>query len=116
MVDAAEPVSAHETQAEPAASTIPAPASTQSTADFMIPASVLMGMDDGFPAPVKHSSVAEAVHAAAMEAAMEASAAQIAVPVAHQPTPVAAASAVVTAEPARERRRAPNDPRNRLPQ
>jgi ribonuclease E len=114
LVVAVEPASTydHEAPAEPPASTQTTPAISQPAAEFMIPASVMVGMDDSFTAPVKHSSVAEAVHAATMEAVMESSAAHAAVPVAQTPAPVAAPTPAA-AEP-RERRRAPNDPRNRL--
>ena len=104
VIEAAAPA-----EAEPA-SAVAAP--QQSAAEFVIPASVLVGMDDSFVAPVRPSSlaasVAEAVHAATLEAVMESSAAAPASP--------AAESATVAAEAPRERLRAPNDPRNRQPQ
>jgi hypothetical protein len=81
-------------------------------------ASVLVGMDDSFIAPARPSSlaasVAEAVHAAALESALESAAAssQPAVVTAAVTETPAAAPAVPAAT---ERRRAPNDPRNRLP-
>jgi len=83
--------------------------------DFVIPASVLVGMDDSFVAPIRPSSlaasVAEAVQAAALESALEVA------PAPSQPAPgIAAESQAATSEAPRERRRAPNDPRNRLPQ
>ncbi len=87
-------------------------------AEFVIPASVLVGMDDSFIAPARPSSlaasVAEAVHAAALESALESAAAssQPAVVTAAVTETPAAAPAVPAAT---ERRRAPNDPRNRLP-
>jgi len=117
LVVAAEPASTYDNEApaEPPASPQTTVANPQPAAEFMIPAAVLVGMDDSFSAPVKHSSVAEAVHAAAMEAAMESSAAQAAAPAIHVSAPAAAIPAAVTAEAPRERRRAPNDPRNRLP-
>jgi hypothetical protein len=87
-------------------------------AEFVIPASVLVGMDDSFIAPARPSSlaasVAEAVHAAALESALESAAAS------SQPAVVTAAvtetpAAAPVVPAATERRRAPNDPRNRLP-
>jgi hypothetical protein len=129
-VAAAEPSAVYDTQpeAQEAVST-PAASSEQSapqSAEFVIPASVLVGMDESFIAPVRPSSlaasVAEAVHAAALEAALESSAAQAVAPVVQTPAIVVETPAPVAVEaPAapeqpRERRRAPNDPRNRLPQ
>ncbi len=120
-VAADEPAAAYDTPQEvPAAGNEPAAHSPQPAAEFVIPASVLVGMDDSFMAPVKASSlaasVAEAVHAAAMEAAHESSVAQAAAPVAQHPAPAEQEAPVVAAaEGPRERRRAPNDPRNRLP-
>jgi ribonuclease E len=75
--------------------------------DFIIPASVLIGMDDAFVAPARPSSlaasVAEAVHAAALEPAETPAA----------PASTAATESTSQSTQQRERRRAPNDPRNR---
>ncbi|HTQ99218.1 MAG TPA: Rne/Rng family ribonuclease [Candidatus Acidoferrum sp.] len=112
LTEAGETPKEETAKEEPREAAKPVPSS-----EFVMPSSVLMGMDDNFIAPVKPSSlaasVAEAVQAAALEAALE-SAAQAAV---SQPAPAAVPSAAaVDAAAPRERRRAPNDPRNKLPQ
>jgi ribonuclease E len=110
---------------------------SQSAAEeFAIPVSVVVGMDDSFAVPARTSSlaasVAEAVHAVATEAALkELSAASvsaaevttsnvmtanatIASATANSEAQTSAQQAETPAAPAtKERRRAPNDPRNR---
>lgn len=130
-VAAVEPAVVHDTTPAAAATTLePAATTTVASepnatqpAEFVIPASVLVGMDDSFSAPVRPSSlaasVAEAVQAVAMEAALETSAAHAAAAQAPAPAPAAVvtpAPAAAAPEQPHERRRAPNDPRNRLPQ